>query len=329
MSRQTLFFNRSSFEHLLEMRDYIEAVELAHRAHAEGRCIEPNLVHADAPNGEYHIKTGGILGERSYYGLKANGGFFQNQQNHGLPNILGVIYLSDAANAYPLAIFESALISKMRTAAATAVAAKRLAPEGDIRLGVIGYGSQAEAQVHALRCVCNIQEIRVGGRDKAKAQAFSEKMQGDLGIRVTCAEIEEVCRSSNLIVTCTPATDYLVQKDWINSGSFIAAVGADSPGKNELEPTIFAAATIVADIKSQVIRVGECQHPIQQGIITESDIHAELGELIVGSKPGRTSESEITIYDSTGTAIQDIACAAYIYGKLHQSPDIPGIDLFS
>lgn len=129
-ANKTLLFNRSSFADLLNMEDYIQAVEWAHKAHAEGNFIATNLIHADAPNGEYHIKTGGFTGERAYYGLKANGGFFNNRNAFGLPNILGVIYLSDAANAYPLAIFESSLISKMRTAAATAVAAKYLAPNG-------------------------------------------------------------------------------------------------------------------------------------------------------------------------------------------------------
>lgn len=108
---RTLLFNRSSFAEIMNMNDYIKAVELAHKLHAEGNIIETNIIHADAPRGEYHIKTGGLLGENSYYGLKANGGFFSNQKDYGLPNILGVIYLSDASNAYPLAIFESSLIS--------------------------------------------------------------------------------------------------------------------------------------------------------------------------------------------------------------------------
>lgn len=327
-SNKTRLFNRSSFAHLLGMEDYIEAVEAAHRSHAEGNFIATNLVHADAPNGEYHIKTGGIIGENAYYGLKANGGFFNNRAKHGLPNILGIIYLSNAENAYPLAIFESSLISKMRTAAATAVAAKYLAPKGAIRLGIIGYGNQAEAHIEALQCVCAIESITISGRNQEKAKAFVEKMNAQLSIPVRLDSIEATCKGGNVLVTCTPATTPFVQKEWIQKGTFIAAIGADSPGKQELAPTLFAEAKIVGDIKSQIIKVGESQHAIQQGILSEAAIHGELGALIQGDIEGRTSEDEITIYDSTGTALQDIACAAYIYEKLKDNNTILEIDLF-
>jgi alanine dehydrogenase len=328
IDRKTLIFNRSSFEHLLGMNDYIEAVALAHRLHAEGKTIETDLVHADAPQGEYHIKTGGILGKQSYYGLKANGGFFNNRASFGLPNILGIIYLSDAENAYPLAIFESSLISKMRTAAATAVAARYLLPKEPIQLAVIGYGTQAEAQIEALKCVCRIESILVAGRNEEKVAAFVERIKSKIEIPVKGVSIEDACRNSNAVVTTTPSKEFIVKKEWINEGTFIAAVGADSPGKNELDPEIFAGAKIVGDIKSQIIKVGETQNPIKASIISAEDIHAELGELVTGQKPGRSSEAEITIYDSTGTALQDIACAAYIYEKLKNNAEMLSIDLF-
>jgi len=325
---KTLLFNRSSFESLMNMNDYIEAVTLAHKLHANGNCVETNLVHADAPNGEYHIKTGGLLGDKSYYGLKANGGFFNNKTNNGLPNILGIIYLSNAENAYPLAIFESSVISKMRTAAATAVAAKYLLPKGPIQLGVVGYGNQAEAQIEALLCVTNIEQIKVSGRDEVKLGLFVDKIAQRFQIPVSTDTIENTCRHSNALVTCTPSTNFFVKKEWVNKGTFIAAVGADSPGKNELDPQIFADAKIIGDIKSQIIKVGESQHSINQGIISEENIHGELGELVSGKIEGRTSEEEIVIFDSTGTAIQDIACAAYIYEKLKDKKEIMRINLF-
>lgn len=327
-TRKTLIFNRSAFESLLMMKDYIDAVEMGHRLHAEGKFIETNLVHADAPNGEYHIKTGGLLGEKSYYGLKANGGFFNNKSKFDLPNILGVIYLSDAENAYPLAIFESSIISKMRTAAATAVAAKHLAPKDNIRLGVVGYGNQAEAQIEALNCVCNIESITISGRDDNKSNLFAKKIASLYEIPVIHSDIEQACKKANTIITCTPSTSFLVKKEWIQKGTFIVAVGADSPGKNELEPSIFTNAKIVGDIHQQIVKVGEVQHAIKKGLITEVDIHGELGELVIGKIKGRSSKDEITIYDSTGTAIQDIVCAAYIYEKLKDNRNIVGVDLF-
>jgi len=310
------------------MNDYINAVAHAHQLHAQGNIIETNIIHADAPKGEYHIKTGGILGKNSYYGLKANGGFFNNQRNYQLPNILGIIYLSDAANAYPLAIFESSLISKMRTAAATAVAARYLKPNTPINLGIIGYGNQAEAQIEALMCVCDIKSIKVSGRDKLKSKHFAEKMNAKLSIPINSDSIEETCKNSNILITCTPSTEAFVKKEWIKPGTFIGAVGADSPGKNELEPELMASAKIIGDIKSQIVKVGESQHAINNGSITPDTIYGELGELITGKIEGRTSDNEIYIYDSTGTAIQDIACAAYIYEKLKDSDQITGIDMF-
>lgn len=327
--RETLLFNRSSFESLFDMNDYIEAVEEAHKAHSEGNFIETNLVHANAPNGEYHIKTGGITGDKSYYGLKANGGFFNNQTRFGLPSILGIIYLSDAENAYPLAIFESSLISKMRTAAATAVAAKYLAPKGKIHLSVIGYGNQAEVQIEALNCVSELESITISGRDESKAALFAQKLSEKYTIPVTHSDIKQACQKANTIVTCTPSTSFFVKKEWINQGTFIAAIGADSPGKNELEPSLFSGAKIVGDVKQQIVKVGEVQHALKNGIISEKDIHGELGELLTGKITGRLSEDEITIYDSTGTAIQDIACAARIYEKLKDNLNILRVDLFN
>lgn len=326
--KQTLLFNRSSFAKLLNMNDYINAVEQAHKLHAEGSIIETNIIHANAPLGEYHIKTGGLLGDNSYYGLKANGGFFNNQEEFGLPNILGLIYLSDASSAYPLAIFESSLISKMRTAAATAVAAKYLKPGGAINLGIVGYGNQAEAHIEALQCVCHIKTINVSGRDKGKAAEFADKMNKNLSIPVVVDNIESTCRNSNVIITCTTSKEVLVKKEWVKAGTFIGAIGADSPGKNELDPLIMQSAKIVGDIKSQIISVGESQHAINSSIITEDDIYGELGELVTGKIKGRSSDDEIFVYDSTGTAIQDISCAAYIYEKLKDSNKIKGINLF-
>lgn len=327
--RKTLLFNRSSFEHLLSMQDYINAVENAHLLHAQNKIISTNLIHADAPEGEYHIKTGGLLGDNAYYGLKANGGFFGNRGKHNLPNILGVIYLSDANNAYPLAVFASSLISKMRTAAATAVAAKHLLPKGPIRLGIVGYGNQAEAQIEGLSCVAEIDSIRVSGRNRDKINDFVVRMSKIYDISVVADSIENTCRQSNTLVTCTPARAFFIQEEWVQKGTFIAAVGTDSPGKQELDPLLMPRVKIVADIKSQVIKVGESQHAINQHLISEADIYGELGQLVKGDLPGRTSEDEIFVYDSTGTAIQDVAAAAYIYEKLKDNSDIQSIDLFS
>jgi ornithine cyclodeaminase/alanine dehydrogenase-like protein (mu-crystallin family) len=140
--------------------------------------------------------------------------------------------LSDAETAYPLAVFESSLISKMRTAAVTAVAAKFLKPADPIHLGVIGYGNQAEAHIEALMCVSDVKKIRIAGRNEDKAKDFVRMVSAKKTIPLTYDTIENSCKNSNMLITCTPSTDYFVKKEWIQEGSLIGAIGADSPGKN-------------------------------------------------------------------------------------------------
>jgi alanine dehydrogenase len=325
---ETLLINRSLIQQQLTFADYIKAVEDVHALHARGKVIAPGMLHADADNGEYHIKTGGVKGSTSYFGLKANGGFFQNQKNEGLPNILGIIYLSNASNGYPLAILDSVEISKKRTAAATAVAAKYLAPTGEIRLGMVGYGTQAGMQIEAMMSIKKVKEISLAGRDGAKVKAFAKTVAEKFNISGKVVSEKILAETSNVIITCTPSTNYFIKREWIQPGTFIGAVGADSPGKNELEPSLMASAKIVADIKSQVIRVGESQHAIREKLITPDSIYAELGELIIGTKKGRTSNEEIFIYDSTGTALQDVAVAALLYEKLKGNEEVQKVNLF-
>jgi len=236
--------------------------------------------------------------------------------------------LSDATNGFPLAIFESSVISKMRTGAATAVAAKYLKPMAPVELGIIGYGNQAEAQIEALLCVCDVKSIKISGRNQQKLIEFTKKIKQKLTIPVNSDNIENTCKNSNIIITCTPSTEPLVSHDWIQPGTFIGAIGADSPGKNELDPKIIQTSKVVCDLRNQTIKVGESQHAIKNEWITPKDIYAELGDLIIGKTKGRSNEKETFVYDSTGTAIQDIACAAFIYEKLKDDPTIAKIDLF-
>lgn len=196
-------------------------------------------------------------------------------------------------------------------------------------LGIIGSGNQAEAHIEALRCVLDIRTIKVAGRNDDKVKAFVEQLKSQLDIPIASASMEDAARNSNVLVTCTPSTTFFVQRDWIQPGTFIAAVGADSPGKNELDPEIFRNAKVVGDIKAQIIKVGESQHAIKAGLIGAGELHGELGELVTGKIDGRVDENEITIYDSTGTALQDVACAAFIYEKLKDNAEIVGIDLFA
>lgn len=317
MEKGTLVLTRSDIQNALSLAEYLPVIEEAHALHAQGKVYAPDLLHADVRNREFHLKTGGICyGDEEYYGVKINGGFPGNMENYGLPSILGIIYICDARNGSPIAIMDSVTISKWRTGAATAVAAKYLAPEGRVQLGVFGYGTQAEIQAKALSLVRPIEIIRVSGRNVRKAESFSVRLQKELGIPVICCSGEEAARCSNLIVTATPARKYYIRKEWIQPGCFIAAIGADSPGKQELDPRLVASSVVVTDIKVQACRVGESQHAISQGLMGKESIYAELGEIVTGRKMCPASPESIIIYDSTGTALQDISVGVAIVKKL-------------
>jgi alanine dehydrogenase len=313
----TLLLSRSDIASLLTLDECISVVQAAFRAHANGHALAPTLMHVDAVDGEFHVKAGGLIfGHRSYFALKANGGFFSNTERHGLPNILGIIYLADASNGLPLAIMESGGITALRTGAATAVAAKFLARDDAQVATICGAGRQARIQLQALCKVLPLTTAFIWSRDAARAQETARELSAELGITVRpVTSLSASVENSDVVVTCTPSRKPILQKSWISPGTFIAAVGADSPEKQELDPEILRDSVVVTDITEQCMHVGELHHALENGIMTLNDVRGELGEIITGRAVGRSSRNEITIFDSTGTALQDTAAAALVYEK--------------
>lgn len=266
--------------------------------------------------GEFHVKAGGLdVDGRTYFGLKANGGFFGNTAN-GRPAIQGVIYLADATTGTPLAILDSIHITIQRTGAATAVAARYLARPDSSVVTICGAGRQGRIQLAALAHVFALSRAFVWDRNADVAQRFAREMTDLLMIPVSSiTESLEGTRRSDIVVTCTPATKPFITPEHIKAGTFVAAVGADSPEKQELDPRLLAVASVVTDVTAQCARVGELHHALDAGLMREEDVHAEIGDVIVGRKSGRRSQDEITVYDATGAALQDTACAAAIYLK--------------
>ena len=316
MRPETLVLSHSQITSLITFEGAIDAVEKVMRAHGQNQVIAPNLLHADTPRGEFHIKTGGVLhGEKGVFGLKANGGFFGNR-DLGLPNIVGIIYLADAETGCPLAMLDSVEISRVRTGAATAVAARKLARPGSEVVTVVGTGMQSKTQLEALTHVLPIKAARLVGRDEGHTQHRAQEIGAELGIEVRAYQsVSTALKGADVLVTTTPSREPLVQLEDISPGLFIAAVGADSPGKQELDPRIVAEATVVADVMSQCIHVGELQHSLRAGLLTEGEVHGELGSVLCGNIPGRTREDEVTLYDSTGTALQDVALGFDVFER--------------
>jgi alanine dehydrogenase len=304
---------RQVFE-LLSLHDCIAAVEEAFRRHAEGRTLGPGVLGVPAVRGGFHIKAAGLLGPRSYFAAKTNANFPENPARFGLPTIRGTVVLADAETGEPLAMMDSASVTALRTGAATAVAAKHLARTGSRAATVVGCGVQGEIQLAAIAAVLPLERAWVLDTDLARAEGLATRARVNLGLRVSIAtDLRAALRGSDVCVTCTPSRRPLVFRSDVAAGTFVAAVGADSQGKQELEPTLLASSTLVVDILTQCAEIGELQHALAAGLMTQADVHAELADVLTGRRPGRTRDDEITIFDSSGTALQDVAAAIAVY----------------
>jgi alanine dehydrogenase len=312
--KATLLLNRRDVSSLLTPQDYLELVENAFRLHQAGQTLPLGLLHVDSHDGEFHITAGGVQLERTFFGLKANGGFFQNRDRFGLPNIQGTILLCDGEHGYPLAILDSGAITIHRTGATTAVAAKYMARPDSHAVTICGCGVQGRIQLRYLSEVLSIERAFAWDPVDGVAEAYAAEMTEAMGFPVSAVpDLPGAIDESDVCVTCTPARESFLSADMVPPGMFVAAVGADSPDKQELEPALLGSSTVVADFLDQCAEVGELHHAIQAGVMTTADIHAELGEVVSGEKPGRVSEDEVTLFDATGSGLQDAAGAAVAY----------------
>jgi alanine dehydrogenase len=312
----TLVLSRSDVLALLTLPDCIEAVEDAFRLHAAGRTLRPGVLSVRAEGGGFHIKAAGLVGERRYFAAKTNANFPDNPRRAGLPTIQGTVVLADAGNGAPLAVMDSGSVTALRTGAATAVAARHLA-RPDARVAtVVGCGVQGEIQLAALAAVLPLERAWVVDLDAARADALAQRASRTLGIRVERAtDLRAAVRGSDVCVTCTPARRPVLARADVPAGAFVAAVGADSEGKQELEPALVASATLVVDVLEQCAEIGELQHALAAGLLTRERVHAELADVVAGRRPGRTRAEEITVFDSSGTALEDVAAAVAVYEK--------------
>ncbi|MHA2424045.1 MAG: ornithine cyclodeaminase family protein [Candidatus Thorarchaeota archaeon] len=310
-----LILSQKEVESCLPMAKAIEAVKEAYIAYASERVQIAPVVHLDVEkyHGEVDIKSG-FVEDFDLIGTKIASGYYENHKL-GLPPGVAVIVLMDLKTSMPIAIMDGTYITACRTGAAGAVAAGELARKDSHIVGVIGAGTQGRMQILALQEKFSIEEIRVWDKFEASSQTYAEEMLERLGIPVTAhSEPEKVVRGADILVTVTPSREAIVNVDWIAEGMHINAFGADGPGKQELDPLIMKRANkIVVDSLAQCVRIGEIQHALTQGIITESTVHAEIGQILIGEKPGRQGNDEVTVFDSTGIAAQDIAAAKIVY----------------
>jgi ornithine cyclodeaminase/alanine dehydrogenase-like protein (mu-crystallin family) len=207
-------------------------------------------------------------------------------------------------------------VTALRTAAATAVAARVLARPDAGTMALCGCGVQGAYQIKALAVVRSLSAACVYDRDHDRARRFAAEMAAEIGLPVTAAEDwPEAARSADIVVTCTTSKVPIVGTDDIRPGAFLAAVGADNPEKNEVEPALLARSRVYVDSLAQASAIGDLHHALAQGVLRPQDVQAELWEVVAGRKPGRGSDDEITVFDSTGVAVQDVAAAALVYER--------------
>jgi alanine dehydrogenase len=304
---------------LLTLDDCFDAVEHAFRVYGEGKALPPAVLSMHARCGGFHVKAGMLELSRSYFAAKVNGNFPENGSRFGLPTIQGVIVLCDAGNGTPLAVMDSRDITSLRTAAATAVAAKYLARQESRTITICGCGNQGRIQLMALSRVFRFETVFAYDTQEEQALQFSQALTSALTISVRpVSDLTAAVRQSDICVTCTTSRQPLLGYDDVAPGTFIAAVGADNPQKQELHPSLMARSKIVCDMLEQCAVMGDLHHALDAGVMTRANVHAELGEVVAGIKPGRESPEEITIFDSTGMALQDVAAAAVLYEKAQQ-----------
>ena len=312
----TFILTRGDIAAFMTVGDYLESAREAFLALGSGRAQSPLPLYLEAEGGGIHAK-GALLRTSdgaAYAAVKVNANFPGNPKNSGLPTIQGAIVLSDARDGCLLAILDSIEVTLRRTAAASALAARHLARPDSAVLTICGCGGQARPQLAAYAGAFSLRRVFAWDADPAAARRFCDEVSRPGAFPVEpVAALGEATAASDMIVTCTTARSPFLGVEHVRPGTFIAAIGADSAEKCELQPQLLARATVVVDGLEQCAQIGDLHHAIAAGAMTAADVHATLAEVVAGSKPGRRNATEITAFDSTGMAVLDVAAAIRIY----------------
>lgn len=313
-----LLLSDSDVATVLDPETCIARVEEAFRSRGMGVSQPAGVLGVHLAEGGVHIKAAALAPDLGVFVTKVNANFPANPRLSELPTIQGLVMLFDVATGTPLAVMESGGLTRLRTAAATAVAARYLARPNASIATIVGCGVQAESQLEYVHHVRPLTRAMAYDVRPEVAHAFAAQATRRLGIEVRVIDsIPPACRESDIIITCTPSREPLLGPEDIPVGAFVAAVGADHPEKQELDPAMFAggAAALVTDVTAQCAEFGELHHILVAGVMDRSGVRAELGEIVAGTRPGRRHAEERIVFDSTGTPIQDAAAAAAAYDR--------------
>jgi alanine dehydrogenase len=241
-----------------------------------------------------------------------------NNREKGLPTVMAILVMLEPETGFPLAVIEATYLTALRTAAVGALATRTLARPNSRKLAVLGAGTQGRFQLlsHKL-ALPNLEQVSIWSLDEDLAWQVKQDLEPQLGVEIkVCPDPKSAVQDADVIVTTTPSRKPLVQSEWVSEGVHFTCIGADASGKQELDPAILRRARVFLDDMAQGMESGEVNVPLQKGLLKPEDIIGELGEVLIGKKDGRTSDDEITVFSSTGLAIQDIACGAVVLRKL-------------
>ncbi|NNG02335.1 MAG: ornithine cyclodeaminase family protein [Desulfobacteraceae bacterium] len=310
----TRILTRQDVEQLMDMEMAVEIVEAAFKSHGYGRTRIPHrsILELDEFNGMMGMMPA-YLADSQAAGVKIISHHAHNHKK-GLPEGMGLILYHDPATGMPLAIMDCAHITAMRTGAATAVSVKYLGKKNTRVAGIVGTGVQAVFQVRAICQVSRLERVKAYDLRPDAMERFAATA-APLGLEVELVKNpEQACREVDILATCTSSRHPFVKKEWLQEGVHIAAIGADMADRRELSPQVYGSADkCVTDLPKQALLVGEITDAIATGAIDEAALHTTLGEIVAGKAKGRENDAELTIFKSTGMAIQDIAVAKRVY----------------
>jgi len=307
---ELLVLSKKDLEQVMTMRETIDAVEGAFKGLALGEVVMPMpyIIDVSKHKGVWGVKSA-LINNQDVVGVKLSSGYFENPAKYNLPSITGVVVVADSRLGIPLAVMDASLITAYRTGAVAGVAARHLARKGSEVAAIFGAGAQGRTQLMALNDVLKLKEARVYDVVSEASSRFAAEMGRRLGLETKVAQsVQEALHDADVVSTATPSKEPYIKLDWISPGTHITTVGSDHKGKQELETRVYGKAKVVVD-KREVA--------LEKDYLRPDQIHAELGEVVAGLKPGRTSDSELTVMDSSGLGIQDVAAglAAYQLAK--------------
>ena len=310
-----IIVSEADAKELISVPESIEVIAEAFSA-VDGQKVESYPVVREKvaeAEGIFGVKSG-VRNDTNLLGLKA-GGYWKKNQDAGVGNHQSSTVLFCKMSGVPLAFVSANYLTALRTAAAAGLATRALAREDAQTLAIIGAGGQAPFQIEAIRAVRPIERVLIVSRSQTSAEELAARLNSVGAVKAIACDAEAACKDADILTTVTPSSEQLVQAGWIRPGTHINAMGADTRGKRELDPKLLLSSRVFVDDWRQASTIGECQHLAHSGELSLEGIAGTLGGLASGRDVGRLAATDVTVFDSTGLAIQDLAVAAYVVEK--------------